>query len=90
MNFRKALQIFLLVIEAFPAVLSMVRAAEQQIPGAGKGKQKLDLVLTWLEESYTLIKDIAVPFDEVKPRFIAMIDKAVAVFNEAGEFEKEK
>jgi len=84
----KFLQIARLIISMMPILISAIKAAEDALPGKGKGEQKLAMVRGMLESAYGAATDAESTFDEVWPAIQKAIASIVAAFNAVGELDK--
>jgi len=91
----KFISIARLLLSLLPVLIEAIKAAEEAIPGEGKGEAKLALIRTILELAYTSTNDVADKFDDVANKFDdvwPMIQKTigsiVATFNKLGVFKK--
>lgn len=80
----KFLELLKLLVQLTPLVIEAIRVVESEIPGEGKGAQKLDLVRAMLESAYKAASDISQSFESIWPALKSVIDQMVAVFNKTG------
>lgn len=71
----------LLVLQFIPALINIIRAIEDAIPGEGKGEMRLAAVRELIEAVYD-------QGSELWPSFKKAIDILVATFNKTGVFVK--
>lgn len=76
-----AIQIVLLVLQLVPAIINVVKAIEQAIPGSGLGSEKLAAVKEILASAYENA-------EEIWPVLEKIIRILVDVFNKTGVFKK--
>ena len=69
------------IIALVPAVITVVKAVEEAIPGTGKGEEKLAATREILETVYEDMKG-------VWPIIMILIAKIVGIFNRSGVFQK--
>jgi hypothetical protein len=69
------------IIQLVPALINLIKAAEEAIPGSGKGKAKMDMVVGILQHSYEGINAIL-------PSLQNIITVIVNTFNATGVFKK--
>jgi len=72
---------FLIVLQIIPALIAVIKAIEEAIPGTGKGEQKLAAIRQIIESAYE-------EGNEVWPTLKKIIDVIVATFNSTGVFTK--
>jgi len=84
----KFLTILRTVINLMPVLIQAIKAAEEAIPGSGKGEQKLAMVRGVLEAAYGVATDTEATFDEVWPAVQKAIASIVSALNAAGMFKK--
>jgi len=75
-----------LVASLLPAVIEIMKAVEEAIPGQGKGEQKLAAVRGILETVY--IKVNGADFEQVWTVLEKVISVIVNTFNKTGTFQK--
>jgi hypothetical protein len=80
-----------LILQLLPLILMAVRSVEEQIPVGGAGKQKLDLILSVVEEGYAsgLIEDATAPKKNVLNLITKSTNLVVNTLNLLGVFKKE-
>lgn len=86
----KFLNLFVVLAQLFPAVLTFIRELENAFPQAGQGAAKLALLREMLEKAYVTIGDVTVRWAELWPLLEALIAKIVALANSLGVFPKPK
>jgi len=84
----KFLEIARLILSLLPVLIQAIRAAEEAIPGEGKGEAKLAMIRGILESAYTTATDAVGSFESIWPSLQATISSVVAAFNRAGIFRK--
>jgi len=84
----KFISIARLILSLLPVLIEAIKAAEEAIPGEGKGEAKLALIRTVLEVAYTSATDVSDKFDDVWPVMQKTIGSIVATFNKLGVFKK--
>lgn len=84
----KFLNIAMIVMQLFPALINFIRNLEQAFPAAGQGARKLEMLGTLLEDAFKAAGVVEVKWAEVWPAVQRLISSAVALFNTTGEFRK--
>lgn len=69
------------ILQIIPALIGVIKAVEEMIPESGKGKYKLELIQTILQESYDGITDMW-------PMLEKIIGQIVETLNALGIFSK--
>jgi len=82
------LQIARLIIALLPVLIEAIKAAEEAIPGEGKGEAKLAMIRGILEAAYSVATDATDRFENVWPALQSTITNIVQAFNKAGIFKK--
>ncbi len=77
----KALEIVTIILNIVPALIGVIKAVEDAIPGDGKGEQKLSAVRQIMEVSYAQTATLW-------PTLQNVIGVLVATFNTVGVFRK--
>lgn len=84
----KFLQIFVLLSQLFPAVLSFVKTLEDAFPQSGQGAAKLAIIREMLEKAFAAFGDVGVKWAEIWPLLSSLIERVVALANTLGAFKK--
>jgi len=84
----KFLTILRTVVSLMPVLIQAIKAAEEAIPGSGKGEQKLVMIRGVLEAGYNIATDTEATFDEVWPAIQKAVGSIVSALNAAGVFKK--
>jgi len=84
----KYLQALKLIMSMLPLLIEAIKAAEEAIPGQGKGEAKLAMIRAVLESAYSISTDVQAKFDDVWPALKTTIGAVVASLNTAGVFKK--
>lgn len=84
MNFT----LFLNLLRMIPAIISLVQAAEVAIPGIGKGKDKLNLILSTVGAASTAATtaSTAIQSGDLNGAVTAIVGGTVTSLNAAGIF----
>lgn len=69
----------LLIVQLIPAIIQLIKTAEELIPIPQQGKSKLDFVLGVITETASEVGDLI-------PEITKLIDRIVAVHNATGAF----
>jgi len=80
----KIIAIIKVVFTLLPVVIAAIKAAEDALPGQGKGEMKLALVRESLEAAFAIANDAGVTFSEVWPSIERAIAVLVRAFNKDG------
>ncbi len=74
-----------MILQMIPAVIGIVKQVEDAIPGQGKGKQKLDLVLNTVNTAATASPAIvdALKGHDVPTTVTSIVNATVATMNAA-------
>ena len=83
----KLLSIIRTIVALLPMLIEAIKAAEEAIPGSGKGEQKLVLVRGLLQAAYETATDVDGTFEEVWPAISKTISTVVASLKAAGLFK---
>jgi hypothetical protein len=83
----KLLTILRTVISLMPVLIQAIKAAEDALPGKGKGELKLAMIRGVLESAYSMATDADLAFDEVWPAIQKAVKAIVEAFNSAGVFK---
>lgn len=78
-----------LLIELMPVLIDAIKAAEDALPGEGKGEAKLVMVRGVLEAAYEAATDTQADFTQIWPAVKRTIDSVVSAFNAVGLFRKQ-
>jgi hypothetical protein len=84
----KFIKIMKIIISLMPILVDAIKAAEEALPGNGKGEQKLAMIRGILEAGYSMATDAEASFDEIWPAIIKAVGSIVTAFNAAGVFKK--
>jgi hypothetical protein len=84
----KFLQLVRIVISLMPVLIDAIKAAEEAIPGNGKGEQKLAMIRGIIEAAYSAATDAETTFDQVWPAIQKAVTSIVTALNSAGIFKK--
>lgn len=84
------LEIVRLIAGLLPTLIEIVKAVEEAIPEAGKGKDKLAMVRELLQVAYEATGDIGESFESLWPILQSVVDRIVALFNRTGVFGGEQ
>jgi hypothetical protein len=84
----KFLEIARLILSLLPVLIQAIRAAEEAIPGEGKGEAKLAMIRGILEAAYSTATDALGTFDQLWPALQSTISAVVQAFNKAKVFPK--
>jgi len=84
----KFLEIARLILSLLPVLIQAIRAAEEAIPGEGKGELKLAIIRAALESAYSAATDVIGTFDSIWPAIQNTIGIVVGAYNKAGIFKK--
>ena len=71
----KILSILSLVVQLFPMIITLVKSVEEAIPGAGNGKEKLNMVRVALEAAFQSPEDLRVPLEQ-DPTIVLIIQES--------------
>ena len=83
----KLLTVLRTVISLMPVLIQAIKAAEEAIPGKGRGELKLAMIRGVLESAYSVATDVDMTFDEVWPAIQKAVKAIVEAFNSAGVFK---
>ena len=83
----KLLSIIRTIVALLPMLIEAIKAAEEAIPGTGKGEQKLVLVRGMLQAAYEAATDVENTFEEVWPALNKTINTVVTSLKAAGLFK---
>jgi len=86
MNFFQAAR---LILALLPVLIDAIKAAEEALPGKGKGEVKLAMVRAALEAAYSISNDTVVRFEQVWPALQSVITSIVTTFNTFKIFAKD-
>lgn len=84
----KFLSVVRTIVALMPVLIQAIRAAEEAIPGSGKGEQKLVMIRGVLEAAYSAASDAENTFDEIWPAIQKAVGSIVSALNAAGVFKK--
>jgi hypothetical protein len=84
----KFLQLVRIVISLMPVLIDAIKAAEEAIPGNGKGEQKLAMIRGIIEAAYSAATDAETTFDQVWPAIQKAVASIVTALNSTGVFKK--
>lgn len=70
-----------LILSLLPVLIQAIKAAEEAIPGQGKGEAKLAMIRGILEVAYASAGDMTAKFDTIWPTIKAAIDTVVKTLN---------
>ena len=73
------------IVKLIPVVIAAVKSIEEFIPVSGAGKQKMDLVLNTVKDSFD---SITAAWPTIQPILEKLIAGIVALANEFGIFKK--
>jgi len=73
------------IVKLIPVVIAAVKSIEEFIPVSGAGKQKMDLVLNTIKDSFD---GITAAWPTIQPILEKLIAGIVALANEFGIFKK--
>ncbi len=85
MNFgkvAKAMETGLAVLQLVPAVIDVVKKAEEVLPLPGMGKEKLALVKDIMSEAYDGLNEIWPKLEQIIARFVEFANK-VGIFKKS-------
>lgn len=85
---KKFLETVQLLFSLLPIITQGMKSVEEQLPGTGRGEEKLALIRTLLEQAYENFTDAKVTFEEIWPKVKVVIDWLVDAYNKRGEFKK--
>ena len=80
------IEIVRVVVQLLPLIIDAIKVVESAVPESGKGAQKLDLVKSVLEGSYTASN--GQNFNAIWAAISTVISGLVKVFNSTGVFVK--
>lgn len=83
----KLLSVLRTIIALLPVLIEAIKAAEEAIPGQGKGEAKLAMVRGLLQAAYETATDVNNTFDEVWPTLNKTINTVVTSLKAAGLFK---
>jgi len=75
-------------LNLLPTIIATIKAIEMAVPESGKGKEKLEIIKTTLENAYKAATDVTVKFETIWPVLSSMISAIVSLLNAAGIFKK--
>ena len=75
------MQLIINLLALIPMLIAAIKAVEEAIPGQGKGKEKLDLVLNIIQATGDQVGGLL-------PAITKAIAAIVSAFNAAGVFKK--
>jgi hypothetical protein len=84
----KFISVVRIIVGLLPVLIDAIKAAEEAIPGKGKGELKLIMIRGVLEAAYSAATDAEATFEQVWPAIQRTITSIVAAFNTAGVFKK--
>jgi hypothetical protein len=84
----KFVEIARIVIALLPVLIKAIQAAEEALPGKGKGEMKLAMIRGVLEAAYAAASDAEATFDQIWPAIQKAVAAIVSAFNTAGVFKK--
>jgi hypothetical protein len=81
---------FLAFLKLAPAVIALVKQVEEAIPGNGKGRAKLDVVLHTVNTAVAASPDVAaaVSGHDLDGAVTALVNGTVSTLNAAGVFKQ--
>lgn len=84
----KFLTILRTIVSLMPVLIQAIKAAEEAIPGSGKGEQKLAMIRGVLEAGYSAATDAEATFDEIWPAVQKAVSSIVTALNAANVFKR--
>lgn len=84
----KFLNLFVLLSQLFPAVLTFIRELENAFPQSGQGAAKLQIIREMLEKAFAAVGDVGIKWVEIWPMLNALIERVIALANTLGVFKK--
>lgn len=84
----KFLNLFVLLSQLFPAVLSFIRELESAFPQSGQGAAKLRIIQEMLEKAFAAVGDVGIKWAEIWPLLNSLIERVIALANSLGVFKK--
>lgn len=84
------MKFFLMFLQMAPSIIAMVKQVEDLIPVAGKGKEKLDLILNTVNAGVAGSADTAAAIQghDLNAAVTALVNTTVTVANATGVFKK--
>mgnify|MGYP001613572772 CR=1 FL=1 len=84
------MRFFLMFLQLAPHIIDLVKKVEELIPEPGKGKEKLDLVLTTVNTAVAGSTEVAaaVAGHDLEGSVKALVATTVATANATGAFKK--
>lgn len=73
-----------LVVSLLPAVIELIDAIEKAFPQGGQGAQKLELVRSALQSSYSISQSVSASFEQLWPALQTVIAGVVSLKNATG------
>ena len=73
------------IVKLIPVVIAAVKSIEELIPVSGAGKQKLDLVMTTVQDAFN---GVTTAWPTIQPILEKLISGIVTLANEFGIFKK--
>lgn len=82
------MKFFVMFLKMAPAIIGLVKQVEDIIPGAGQGKQKLDLVLKTVNTGVAASADVAAAVDghDINAVVTSLVNGTVSTMKAAGVF----
>lgn len=82
---------FTAIIQAaqlIPAAINIIKTLEENLPGAGRGAEKLEALRSLLASVYSASQAASTAFDELWPLIQSAVAAIVVMFNRLGVFKK--